>query len=72
MSLLQTDSSDAQTLHPPTSSSQLDFLCTLFDLCIAVAGAHPESLRGMQMMVWRLYSCVIVSVIIVRYFWISI
>jgi len=54
MSTLQTDPSpqnDAQSLHPSKSSDQLEFLCTLFDLCIAVAGAHPESLRGMQMMV---------------------
>jgi len=41
----------SDTLHLSKSSDQLEFLCTLFDLCIAVAGAHPESLRGMQMMV---------------------
>lgn len=35
----------------PTTSTQQEFINTLFDLSIAVAGAHPDSLRGMQMMV---------------------
>jgi len=61
--------------HPqsPTTSTQQEFLNTLFDLCIAVAGAHPDSLRGMQMMV-----CVFIAVHTMisdphyRYFWIII
>ena len=34
-----------------TLFAQQHFCCMLFDLCVSVAETHPDSLRGMQMMV---------------------